>query len=92
MTSYVGYCGPAISSPTQWGSGDVIGTLLVEEGFGWYAAGHHYSSSPGYAECDIRRLFERRDDPQPDDSYEWLGQRLHADVGASYPPAPMVLP
>lgn len=83
MAKYVGFCSEAVSGPTQWGDGDVIGTLLVQEPDGWYAAGRHYSSSVGYAQGDVKRLFDRVF--VEGDSYEWVGQFSGSQAFDRYP-------
>lgn len=89
MAKYVGFCGPAITGPTEHGAGDVIGRLLLETPSGWVVAAAHMSSSPGYSQMDIRRHFDRRENPSDSDTYEWIGQQSDVDaLMATYPPAP----
>lgn len=90
---YVGYCGPKISKPTEWGDGDVIGHLLVEEPDGWRSAGTYLSSSVGYSQGDVRYLYDHRTEPNDTDTYEWIGQVIDVDaLCAAYPPAPATEP
>lgn len=81
-TRFVGFCGP------RWRDGDVVGHLLMETQDGWVQAGSHMSSGVGYSQVDIRRHFDRRENPSDNDTYEWIGQQLDiAAVADKYPPA-----
>jgi hypothetical protein len=65
---YVGVC----YDSGQWG-GDLSGLLVAEFPDGWFVVASHISSNATWAEDDIKRHYEHRVDPSPDDTYEWAG-------------------
>lgn len=62
---YVGFC--------IWTSGGMHGTLVREEPEGWVAVAGHLSSDQWWSERDLFFHFEKRNDPQPDDTFAWYG-------------------
>ncbi len=89
---YIGFCGPRVSKPTEWGDGDRIGTLLAEFPDGWRRVGGHYSSSEAFSRQDIGAAYQDRPNPSDADTYEWLGEQAIAAVADLYPPAVEVAP
>ena len=83
MTRYVGYC----YDSGAWG-GDLTGQLICEEPEGWVGVAGHISSDVMWSERDIRRHFDDRRDPSPDDTFDWIGRvQTEADL-AAYPAKP----
>lgn len=85
MATYVAIC-IGHGRGSQWGNEDQSGYLLRDEGDGWSCEGSHLSSSVGYAKGDVQHLFDTRREPDPSDTYRWVGQLTVRDVESRFPP------
>lgn len=86
MSEYAGFCTEALTGPTAWGPGDVMGYLIEHEPEGWYAVAEHYSSSEVFSANDITRHFKERE--KPGDTFTWFGTLTSDQAFAQFPPGP----
>lgn len=79
MMRYVGVC----YDDHTW-DGDLVGLLVSEYPEGWKVVASHISSNEDWSSRDIRSHYDKREDPQDTDTFNWAGRLLPHEIEARF--------